>query len=266
MPTRRCGAVFICCVHAQDCHRMNSDAQVYLADQLALIRDGSPLHKDRTPGEKSRAYSSFMTALHALKAVGAVEESEIHDWSNRFLEALGEEPLEPIVSRPGRAVMRFVSFSNEPRPEFVPPPLPEFIRLVPASTPAHVTRHGGRFQVLGVEIYDTALTVNWRLAPLPSEESISAEQLGELDVDTEGLPEDAREVMRHGLLHRRRTMHFPQCEVSDDVGTEYRHMGGGSGGGGSERVGRTQFAPAPPSAASRLSVRWEDVTQEVPLI
>jgi hypothetical protein len=243
---------------------MNPDAQVYLADQLALIRDGSPLHDQRTPEEKKRAFSAFTSALQALTAVGAVEESEIHDWSNRCLAALGEEPLEPIVSRPGRAVMRFVSFRDGPPPEVVPRPLPEFIRLVPASTPAQATRHGGRFQVLGVEIYDTELAVAWRLAPLPSEESISAEQLDALDVDTEGLPDDTREVMRHGLLHRRR-MHSPQCEVTDDIGTAYRPMGGGSGGGTAERVGRTRFSPAPPSAATRLNVRWEDVTHEVPL-
>lgn len=177
---------------------MNPDAQVYLADQLALIRDGSPRRDERTPEEKQRAFSSFTSALQALKAVGAVEESEIHDWSNRCLEALGKEPLEPIALRPGRAVMRSVSFRDEPRLEFVPPPLPEFVRLVPASTPAQATRHGGRFQVLGVEIYDTELAVARRLAPLSSEESISAELLNELDVDTEGLPDDTREVMRHG--------------------------------------------------------------------
>ena len=132
--------------------------------------------------------------------------------------ALGAEPLEPIVRRPGRAVARFVSFRDENPPELVPPPIPEFVRLVPASTPAQVTMHGGRFQVLGVEIYDTELAVAWRLAPLPSEESISAQKLNDLDVDTEGLPEDTREVMRLGLLERRR-MRSPLCEVGDDEGT-----------------------------------------------
>jgi hypothetical protein len=243
---------------------MNPDAQIYLADQLALIRDGLPMRDERTPEEKRRAFSVFTSALQALKAVGAVEDSEIHDWSNRCLVALGEDPLEPIVSRPGRAVMRFVSFRDGPPPEVVPPPLPEFIRLVPASTPAQATRHGGRFQVLGVEIYDTELAVAWRLAPLPSEESMSREQLDELDVDTEGLSEDVREVMRLGVLERRR-MHAPTCEVSDDAGTAYRPLGGGSGGGGDQRVGRTRYAPAPPPEATRLIVRWEDVSHFVPL-
>jgi hypothetical protein len=243
---------------------MNPGAQVYLADELARIRDGLPRRNERTPEEKGRVYSAFTSALAALEAVGAVEESEVHDWSNRCLEALGEEPLEPVSPRPGTAVMRFVTFRDEPAPELVPPPLPVFIRLVPASTPARATRHGGRFQVLGVELYDTELAVNWRLAPLPSEESMSAPQLDALDVDTEGLTEETREVMRLGLLRRRR-MYFPECEVRDDVGTEYRPLGGGSGGGTDERVGRARFVPAPPTTASHLLIGWEDVTHEVPL-
>ncbi len=53
-------------------------------------------------------------------------------------------------------------------------------------------------------------------------------------------------------------MHSPQCQVGDDVGTEYRARGGGSGGSGGgadERVGRTRFTPAPPSNASRITVQ-----------
>lgn len=241
---------------------MDPDAQIYLADQLALIRDGAPMGRERTPEEKSQGFSSFMSALQALKSVGAVDDSEIHDWSNRCLEALGEEQLEPLEPRPGVAVARAISFSDGPPPVPVPRPVPEFRRLVPAATPAAVSLHGGRFQVLGVEIYDTQLAVAWRLAPMPSEESLSRRQLNELDQDTQGLPEDVREVMRLGLVERRR-MHSSTCQVTDDVGTQYQPMGGGSGGSQGELVGRTRYWPAPPSAARRLSVRWEDVVHEV---
>jgi len=243
---------------------MHPDAQIYLADQLALIRDDPPLRRERTPEEKAHTYSTFVMALQALKSVGAVDDAEVPEWSNRCLEALGEEPQPPIEPRPGRAIARIVRFGEAPPPEPVPRPLPEFRRLVPATTPAAVTRHGGRFQVLGVEIYDTELAVAWRLAPLPSDESLSRRHLAELNQDTEGLPDDVREVMRLGLIERRR-MYSPMCEVTDDVGTDYRPMGGGSGGGGAERVGRTRYWPAPPQSARRLSVRWEDVVHDVPL-
>ncbi len=253
---------------------MNPDAQVYLAARLAEIRDGPPRlhgaptddeHADRERAQhQQRTYGSFTSELRALEAVGAVEASEVHEWTNRCLEALGEEPLEPVAARPGRAVMRLVHFGDDPRREVVPPPVPEFVRLVPASTPAAVTRHGGRFQVLGVEIYDTELALAWRLAPLPNEESMSAKELDELDADTEGLPDDTREVMRLGLLQRRR-LRLPLCEIGDDVGTEYRATGGGSSGGGGQLVGRARYTPAPPPQASHLTVRWEDVSHLVPL-
>jgi hypothetical protein len=243
---------------------MNPKAQVFLADQLASLRDCRPLGREKTPEDKGREFSSFTSALQALKAVGAVDESEVQDWTNRCLVALGEEPLPPIEQPLGMRVARLVSFHGGNRPEFVAPPVPEFIRLVPASTAAQVTIRGGRFQVLGVEIYDTELAVAWRLAPLPSDASISARQLDELDVDTEGLPEDTREVMRLDLLRRRR-MHAARCEVSDDVGTAYRSLGESSGGGGNARVGRALYAPAPPPESTRLTVLWEDVTHIVPL-
>ena len=198
---------------------MHPDAQIYLADQLALIRNDPPLRRERTPEEKARTFSSFVSALQALKAVGAVDDAEVPDWSNRCLVALGEVPQPPIESRPGRAVARLISFGEGVPPEPVPRPLPEFRKLVPARTPAAVTQHGGRFQVLGVEIYDTELAVAWRLAPLPSDESLSRQHLADLDQDTEGLPDDVRDVMRLGLLNRRR-MHSPCLLYTSDAADE----------------------------------------------
>ncbi len=246
---------------------MNPVAQAYLADRLAQIRD--PVHpaQQQSPDGKRLAFSNFRAAVDALAFVGMVDHDEISEWTNRCLVALGEKPLEPLNPRPGVAVARLVGFGADP-PESKPPvprPTPELIRLVPTNTPALPTRHGGRFQLLGVEIYDTQVTVGWRFAPLPDNESLLGEGLAELDADTEGMPEDQRLAMRKQFLHRRHDAARMMIVITDDVGTEYRPMGGGASGGGDERIGRTTVAPAPPMGVTRLIVRWEDVEQVVAL-
>jgi hypothetical protein len=49
------------------------------------------------------------------------------------------------------------------------------------------------------------------------------------------------------------------------VGTDYRGIGGGSGGGGNERRGHSDFAPGPPAGVTRLTVRWDEMEFAVPL-
>jgi len=50
----------------------------------------------------------------------------------------------------------------------------------------------------------------------------------------------------------------------DDVGTEYHHMGGRSGGGTNGTTGEAEFSPAPPSTATMLTITWLDLTVGVP--
>ena len=237
---------------------MNPEAQAFLAQLLADVRRGPPWGRERSVEDSQRAFSSFTTTLQAFKVVGAVDDDEAHDWSNRMLVALGEEPLEPL----GPGQMRAIRFSDEPRPKVAPRPTPEFIRLLPATSEATATRFGGRFQVLGIEMYDTQFAVAWRLAPLPDQEAMFADDIVELERDTEGLPEHQRERLKRRLLQRL-SMHHQEVEVTDDLGTPYHSSGGGSGGGGNERTGRMVFYPVPPQEASVLRIRWEEVVHEV---
>jgi hypothetical protein len=236
---------------------MNPEAQAYLAQLLAGVRQGFPSGREWTTEDSQRAFATFSSALQALKAVGAVNQDESHDWTNRMLVALDEEPLEP--AEPGQ--MRMIRFGHQAQQAHVPRPIPEFVRLIPATSEATATRFGGRFQVLGVEMYDTQFAVAWRLAPLPDEEAMFADEIAELERDMEGLPEQRQEMMKRQMLHRLMAQTH-QVEVTDDLGTEYHSSGGGSGGG-NERTGRTQFYPVPPADASYLTVRWEDVVHTV---
>jgi hypothetical protein len=156
---------------------MNPEAQAYLAQTLMGIRQEFSSGREWTAEDSQRAFATFSSALQAFKVVGAVDQDEVHDWTNRMLIALGEEPLDPL--EPGQ--MRMIRFGHEAQPVHVPRPIPEFVRLIPATSDATATRFGGRFQVLGVEMYDTQFAVAWRLAPLPDEEAMFADEIAGLN-------------------------------------------------------------------------------------
>ena len=64
----------------------------------------------------------------------------------------------------------------------------------------------------------------------------------------------------HQLQIRRQSV-----RLTDDVGTEFRPTGAGSGGGGGERRGHSDFVPGVPSTAKLLTVHWDDMEFAIPL-
>jgi hypothetical protein len=100
---------------------------------------------------------------------------------------------------------------------------------------------------------------------LPDAEKQFAGELAAQDLDTEGLPDSERQMMRHQLLSRLHARGAEKLSLSDDMNTEYHKRGGGWGGGGAERVGRSEFMPAIPEKARRLAIRWEAIAFDVPL-
>jgi hypothetical protein len=124
--------------------------------------------------------------------------------------------------------------------------------------------YGGRIQILGVELYSDKVAVNWRLAPMPDNEAVFATELAEQEPDLEGLPDDYKKILRDKLI-RRPQMQRRFISLVDDVGTEYRSTGAGSGGGGDEKRGHSDFAPGVPAETRRLTVQWDEMEFEVPL-
>jgi len=191
--------------------------------------------------------------LEALRAVGAITQDEMLDWNNHLFVALGIEPLESPP--PGFQGARAIRISDgQPEPVVSPPPA-RFLGLVPAVVPDVPVGFGGRLQIPGIELYDTRVAVAWRLAPIPDPERQFGDQLAAHDRDSEGLPEHERLRSRQMLVHRL-DRSGQQLSMTDDIGTEYHHMGGGSGGGRDERTGRAEFFPAVPGTASELTVHW----------
>jgi hypothetical protein len=233
---------------------MNEAAQRHLLMLLDLARVGAPGVQSSADWRR-QSLARFGAALAALHAVDAITEDERLDWHNRFLIAVGIEPPAGLPSsfQGARAIGSLTL-----RPLAVNPNTPgRFVRLLTAQVPDVAIGFGGRLQVLGVELYDSKLAVAWRLAPLPDPELQFTEQLAAHDRDSEGLAEPERGRARGMLIHR--LAHGPaRLWITDDVGTEYRHCGGGSGGGSDERVGRTQFTPSVSAVASELVVHWDD--------
>jgi len=238
---------------------MDQNAHVHLAELISLARVG-PRTGD-PDAWKSSAFGGFRSALAALQAVGAVDPEEAEDWTNRMMVALGEEPLEPLEPVPGVSRARLITFrqSSPPRPPSRPP-ISRFLGLVPANEPDRPLDYGGRLQILGVELYSDKVTVNWRLAPEPDYEVVFAADLAEQEEDMEGLPELQRTHLRRRLIHRLQ-MQRDFLRLSDDLGTAYQTRGGGSGGGGSEKRGHTDFSPGVPMEARHLTVTWGDELQ-----
>jgi hypothetical protein len=124
---------------------------------------------------------------------------------------------------------------------------------------------GGRFQILTVEVYEHEVSVTWREHPLADPEQLDADALRAAERDVEGLPEGER-IWHLERVRQRITMRgMPIESVDDDVGTEYRANGGGSGGGMHERRGYQDFRPGPPPEATRLTIGWQGRWIEVPL-
>lgn len=239
---------------------MNPEAQAFLAQLLAQVRRGSPLGRVTTSEDSQRTFSNFSSALQAFKVVGAIDDDEAHDWTNRLLVALGEEPVDP----PQPCEMRLISIGVGPPPNEVPRPIPEFVRLLPASSDATATRFGGRFQVLGIELYDTQFAVVWRLAPPPDQEAMFADDVAALERDTEGLPDQRREMLKRRLLQQL-SMQRQEIKVTDDLGTTITLREVVPAEAQNERTGRMMFHPVPSPDATLLSIQWEDVVHGVTL-
>jgi hypothetical protein len=137
--------------------------------------------------------------------------------------------------------------------------------MLPVENPDRALPLGGRIQITGVELYDTRVGIAYRLAPLPNIEPVIREKLAAHEKETEGLPPDERQRLRMKFEYRLNRSAEPGVTLSDDIGTGYHSTMSNGGGDSGERVGRTQFEPAVPDSATKLFVRWGDVSFTVPL-
>jgi hypothetical protein len=243
---------------------MDPFAQAHLSELLAGARLGLPVPASDADEQAALTMMRFNAALAALKSVGAISGEEMTDWTNRMLVVLGEKPLEPLP--PGTARLMNLGGKHSqraPRPADSPAAW-RFLGHVPVDEPDRQLGFGGRIQILGVELYSDKVSVNWRLTPLPEPEALFAAELAEQEPDLEGLSDNFKKILRDTLI-RHLQMRRRSLTLTDDVRTEYRWTGGGSGGGANERRGHSDFAPGMPREAGRMIVHWDQMDFVVPL-
>ena len=210
---------------------MDPFAQAHLSELLASARHGPPVPSVDSVEHKSRTLMTFGAALAALKGVGAVSQEEMAEWTNRMLVALGEEPLEPLP--PGTA--RLISFggTRTQRPERPPdpPPVSKFLRLVPADEPDRAlgrTADGSRYS----EWSSTATrspSTGGSLLSLTHKHSSPRNWLNKSPISRDSRTTSRRSFGTNSCINCR--CGGNPSGLTDDVGTEFRPTGAGSGGG-----------------------------------
>ena len=164
-------------------------------------------------------------ALEALVESGALTPSDAQTWKTTILASLDKS----------RATFRGPPEDSPPgvigatRPTFA-----RFEAMIPVHEPAQIILGVRSVQILGIELYDTKLAIDWRLVPLS-------------DAINQGF--DPHAEMPGGGQDSNRML------LTDNVGTVYSFFAGNSGGR-LERVGRSEYRPAPPAEAHVLHVQW----------
>jgi hypothetical protein len=178
--------------------------------------DLPPLCSNRFTRRKKRPSHVYLTNTVQVGRSG----EELADWTNRMLIVLGEQPLEPLPPGAGVRPMNFGRKRSEhPQRPPDPPPVSRFLGLVPVDEPDRPLTYGGRIQILGVELYNDKVSVNWRLAPLPDPEALFAAELAEQVPDLEGLSDDFKKILRGKLINRLQ-MQKRSLALSDDIGAD----------------------------------------------
>jgi hypothetical protein len=238
------------------------EVQWYLAEALANARADRGLPD--ALARREALVAGFSGSLGALRYVDELTDDEEREWRNRMFEAVGIEPPQP--AQPG--ILRAIFVGD---PSRRPSPAPRsgeparFVRSV-AGPDREYDLLGGRLRVIAVDIYDSALTVRWRVAPEPDIAAVFPAEEGQLLRDIQGTEEWASVELRRKAHERLRMRRLYRFTLTDDVGTQYVNSGGGSSGRPNEMTGEARFSPSPPSSASELTLGWLDLSIAVPLV
>jgi len=107
---------------------------------------------------------------------------------------------------------------------------------------------------------------HWRIAPPHDVHELYAEDARAHARDTEGLPDAEREQLLTRWRGHQQGRIWQELTVTDDVGTAYRHLDGGSSGFESDVLGNQVIAPAPPVEASVVTIHLRGANFEIRLV
>jgi len=253
---------------------MDLEVQRYLVECIESLRF---LRSQYGAGHENvrESLASAGGVLSAFRVSKAVSDAEFDDWIWRAGEAAGL--ILPPRDAP-RTGMHAAAFAEDPpkpgQPPVTRPPTPapvqwdsyaRFIRMLPGPDNELVIA-GGHFRVLGLELYDTRMRFHWRIAPPHDVHELYAEDARAHARDTEGLPDAEREQLLARWRGHQQGRIWQELTVTDDVGTAYRHLDGGSSGFESDVLGNQVIAPAPPVEASVVTIHLRGANFEIRLV
>jgi hypothetical protein len=238
------------------------EAQWYLVEALANARGHLAIRDDFET--KQTQLNHFAGVLAGFRYLGALTQDEEQDWYRRMLVALGYEPPEAAAPGISRAIYVRDPAKRPLPPEPRPPPL--FERSQPGPDEDFEV-YGGRFRVISVEFYDSAVVFRWRASPEPDVAAALPAEVAALERDLVGLEDWAAKDLRwKGYASLRMPLYqFGQFGLTDDVGTSYLQMGLRHGSGSYGTTGEVEFKP-PSSEASLLTLSWLGLEMLVPIV
>ncbi len=238
---------------------MQPEVQWYLVEALSSAR-GQAERLDSNEAKQGEL-RHFGGVLAAFRYLEAITDEEQQDWFRKMLVALGYEA--PPLAIPGLSRAIYVGDPAK-RPSVPEPrPAPSFVRSH-SGPDEDFEFHGGRFRVISVEFYDSAVVFRWRASPEPDVASVFPDETTALEQDLVGLEDWAAKDLRwkgHAKLKMTRLYRFG---LTDDLGTSYVQMGMRHGSGTYGTTGEVEFS-APPPEASLLTLSWLDLEVPVPI-
>jgi hypothetical protein len=220
------------------------EAREYLRSLVARVYT---LPLDPDDESQKRLLISAAGVIEAMRRMGDLTDEQATHWAARLAEAAASRPPE---SEP--ALITGLT-PAAPSPESSRGPA-VFQRLVagPVEDLPFLT---GSLRIIGVELYDEYVVVQWRFVASSSPAIAQAGDGAENDLSVSFEEDDLPFSLR---VQR-------SIQLADDTGGVYHAVSGHTSGHPEEIVGREYFTPAVPEGASRLLVRADDVHFEVPL-
>ena len=140
------------------------------------------------------------------------------------------------------------------------------LEVIPVSLVEATHFSGGRMRVLAIERYETKFAVKWEFSfPEDTASLLSAGDEAEVQdrVRSRSYKNAAERDKRQ--VEWRRLGFLRRLTVTDDLGTEYEHVGGGGGVSAFVANWRSTFTPAISGATSSLTIRHGEMVVQVPL-
>jgi hypothetical protein len=173
---------------------------------------------------------------------------------------IGMEHAEPWTVEARDSSGDLMGSAQGPRPQEVP------LEVIPVSLVEATHSSGGRMNVMAIERYERKFAVNWEFSfPEDTASLLSASDEAEVQ-DRMRSGSYGKPAEREKRQEEWRRLGFMlRLTVTDDLGTEYEHVGGGGSASAPVANWTSTFKPAIPEATSFLSIRKGETVVLVPL-